>query len=566
MYIRKSDFPYKKARPKQISIINNINKANDKKYIILESETGVGKSAIGVAACKAGGHNGYLITSTKQLQDQYFEDFYSNSDPYIGLVKGRNNYRCGMDETCTCNIGPCREDKKLAVECAQCGCCDFLIARDNAISSRIFLTSYDFFFGVCLNTTGKYKTRSTLVFDECHLLEEKITNWMTCNINLEELNELHGILDCSRIETFMSGEIPVVLKEFSQEEIMDFTTKLSVLLECYIFLADKKLASNCIDLSPKDNWFTENGYSPTKYIDINEFNALEIKEIKVEELKTIEYIVKQFLKDNNRFKTWLGREYGEGGLTLIPLDIKDIFKNFISKMASDKIIFMSGSILDIKGYMKTFGLDKKDTAVIRCTSDFDPSRSPIYSIPVCKMNYKSLEDEENLKKIAEVVNKILEKNKDKKGIIHTGNMKISKYLKDNLNNDRLLVRLDDITNGDIVRTHISVDRPTVLVSSSMAEGVDLKDDLSRFQIVVKLPFGSLKDDRTAIKFRDNEDWYVCEMFKKLIQQCGRSTRNAEDYSETYVLDSSFKYYINSVKPKGWLSNNFINRIKSTKQD
>ena len=42
----------------------------------------------------------------------------------------------------------------------------------------------------------------------------------------------------------------------------------------------------------------------------------------------------------------------------------------------------------------------------------------------------------------------------------------------------------------------------------MAEGIDLKDDLSRFQIITKVPYPNLGDER--IKIRCNKDyiWYV----------------------------------------------------------
>ena len=61
----------------------------------------------------------------------------------------------------------------------------------------------------------------------------------------------------------------------------------------------------------------------------------------------------------------------------------------------------------------------------------------------------------------------------------------------------------------------------------MAEGVDLKDDLSRFQIVIKMPFDSLADPRIKKLTEMNSNWYSCEMMKKFIQQCGRSTRNKD---------------------------------------
>ena len=99
------------------------------------------------------------------------------------------------------------------------------------------------------------------------------------------------------------------------------------------------------------------------------------------------------------------------------------------------------------------------------------------------------------------------------------------------------------------------------MSSSLNEGVDLKDDLSRFQIIVKVPFLSLSDSRTKVKRDLDSKWYLAETFKKFVQQCGRSTRNSKDFSITYVLDNKFLYWFGVAKKNKWFSKNFISRIK-----
>jgi ATP-dependent DNA helicase DinG len=46
---------------------------------------------------------------------------------------------------------------------------------------------------------------------------------------------------------------------------------------------------------------------------------------------------------------------------------------------------------------------------------------------------------------------------------------------------------------EIIAEHANGTRPTVLISPSLHTGLDLKDDLSRFQIIVKLPYPDLGD-------------------------------------------------------------------------
>lgn len=48
------------------------------------------------------------------------------------------------------------------------------------------------------------------------------------------------------------------------------------------------------------------------------------------------------------------------------------------------------------------------------------------------------------------------------------------------------------------------------------------------------------------------------MFRTVVQAAGRSTRNKEDWSVTYVLDTSFYHFV--MKYRKWLSKNFLRRI------
>jgi Rad3-related DNA helicase len=76
----------------------------------------------------------------------------------------------------------------------------------------------------------------------------------------------------------------------------------------------------------------------------------------------------------------------------------------------------------------------------------------------------------------------------------------------------------------------------------MTEGIDLHDNLSEFQIIVKLPWDSLSNIRTKTLSEDNPLWYQNKMWQKLLQASGRSVRSKDDYAETFVLDSAFSFH------------------------
>jgi hypothetical protein len=103
-------------------------------------------------------------------------------------------------------------------------------------------------------------------------------------------------------------------------------------------------------------------------------------------------------------------------------------------------------------------------------------------------------------------------------------------------------------------------QPTVLISPSLYMGLDLKDDLSRFQIIIKVPYPYLGDRWINEKRRINGQWYIWQTALRLVQGYGRSIRSKEDYAVTYVLDSGFENFVK--KNKNILPDWFTQAIKS----
>ena len=99
-----------------------------------------------------------------------------------------------------------------------------------------------------------------------------------------------------------------------------------------------------------------------------------------------------------------------------------------------------------------------------------------------------------LPKMAQAVESILEEHKEDKGIIHCHSYKIANFLKNNVRKGKKRLIFHNSENRDkALRDHINSKTPSVLVSPSMTEGVDLKDEISRFQIICKVPYPYLGD-------------------------------------------------------------------------
>jgi Rad3-related DNA helicase len=97
------------------------------------------------------------------------------------------------------------------------------------------------------------------------------------------------------------------------------------------------------------------------------------------------------------------------------------------------------------------------------------------------------------------------------------------------------------------------------MSPSLQTGLDLKDELSRFQIITKVPYPNKNDRWINAKRNSNEDWYYWQTALKLVQASGRSIRSKEDWAKTYILDSAFGYFVN--KNRNILPDWFIQAVK-----
>jgi hypothetical protein len=117
-----------------------------------------------------------------------------------------------------------------------------------------------------------------------------------------------------------------------------------------------------------------------------------------------------------------------------------------------------------------------------------------------------------------------------------------------------------VERDEIINEHFTSSKPTVLISPSLHLGLDLKDDLSRFQIITKVPYPSLGDRWIDEKRKRSEQWYTWQTALRLVQGYGRSIRSKDDWAKTYVLDSVFGPFVR--KNEHILPDWFIQAIQS----
>ena len=190
-------------------------------------------------------------------------------------------------------------------------------------------------------------------------------------------------------------------------------------------------------------------------------------------------------------------------------------------------------------------------AFISLPSPFPVENRPVVYSGIGKMSSKTIDD--TLPRMVQAVKAILEQHKNEKGIIHCHSYKVANYIKKNVRNTRLLIHNSE-NREKVLEKHMKAKKATVLISPSMTEGVDLKGDLSRFQIICKVPYPYLGDKLVRKKMNKWKWWYPLQTAKTIVQATGRSVRSNEDTAVTYILDSDFEMFYNrnrSMFPKGF---------------
>lgn len=198
-------------------------------------------------------------------------------------------------------------------------------------------------------------------------------------------------------------------------------------------------------------------------------------------------------------------------------------------------VFMSATIGDPKNYANIIGL--KEFSFVRMNSDFNFEKSPIYVFSKFRMSYK--EKDQSFPKLIEIMDRILERHKGQRGIIHSGSYQLTdKIVSGSRNSNRILNYENSKEKEEALNRHSLID-DSVLIGPSLIEGLNLEDDLSRFQIVFKIPYPALTDELTKARMNKNKSWYSWRTSISFMQGLGRSNRHKDDWCVTYILDACF---------------------------
>ncbi len=515
-------FPFE-PRENQIVALKWLQE-QDARYLLLESPVGSGKSAIGVTyslyledQMPGDRKNSFILTPQRMLQSQYETSMEDIDEIKMASLYGRSNYDC-IPYNVTCDIGA-----HMGKKCENCPCD---IAREWAQDSKEAVMNY----ALALNSfafTKSFGPRRLMVLDECHTLEEHLVNFGTLAITKGR---------CEKYD--MPFNIPDDL-----EAAYEWTKTVYL----------PKLIDVVMKLTPEYNRIkNKTGRLKDKEKKFMSSYMTLLKHSKATERTTnldMEYFEQEFVYTKETYMFEFKRIYGR-----VP------FMSILDPMA-DKFLFMSSTILDRDGFCDDLGFPPDDTAFLSLDSEFDIKNRKVMFVPQMKMNAKwsKPENEDGRKHMLDTIQAICGMNKDDSGLIHTANFQIAKWLVENLKVGHKIFHHNPgtgrkIDRNTVINQFMEHHGPGLLISPSSTEGLDLKDDLGRFAIFCKVPFGFLGDEWIRTRMNLSDEWYKRRALIDVIQGGGRVVRTETDHGTVFILDESWGFLFRTshrMVPKWW---------------
>ncbi len=236
-------------------------------------------------------------------------------------------------------------------------------------------------------------------------------------------------------------------------------------------------------------------------------------------------------------------------LSFKPVDVAAFAEPLLFRLG-ERILLMSATILDVPTYATSLGLDPVEVAVVRMPSTFPPARRPILVRPTARLTRHHLAS--GLPKLVEAVEQLMHEHPHDKGIVHAHSYQLLRALRDGLApglQARIVSHDDAHGRDDALARHLADPTPTVLITPSMTEGIDLADEAARWQAICKIPWPYLGDPQVAARRARDPEWYAWRTCLTVVQAYGRSVRSETDHAVTYLLDAGFPQFLRQQRQR-----------------
>ena len=557
-----TDFAFRDGQREIIEAICNSYLDDPNATLVVDAPTGAGKSLIAMWSAhvlKELGNRGYLITSDLSLQDQYESDFYR-----LGLrwpsVRGVDNYECSVNGL-PFSLGDCKLKGMGYEQAEKLSCyssCEYLQNRRRSIEQPVALLNYAFWLiqrnyveDRMLQDSREvpFKSRDFVFFDEAHKVDEIVQGHFSPRVDIgivDKFGLANRFIQKQDIGTPIQtlGSIKSIVNRLLTEkskpalfEVMQDFRKIAKVYRKAAQITKAQAAKRFKNREVPRDWssaLTVFDRLKDVYCKFDDYVGL-IKEVGTEAM-----VINQ-MEDEAKFMC---------------VEESKMIQKYLHEKAGFKV-FMSATIGDPRAFVKIMGI--KNAKFIRVPNAFNYDKSPVVFVNRHKLSFR--ERETSLPKVVKILDQIISKHSGQRGVIHTGSYMFANYIKQN---SKHTFRLMDYENSKDKKGIIELFKKkddAVLMGPSLLEGLDLKDDISRFQIFFKVPYPNVSDPLIKAKMQHSKEWYDWKTGISIMQGVGRSVRSKDDWAVTYVLDACFRSLINK---QGFFPPSFQERIKTIK--
>ncbi len=465
--------------------------------VMLQAPTGSGKSLCGQYVARALGGRSLTTVSTKHLQSQMLTDFRD-----LVTLKGRGNYPCLIQPGASVDMAPCL---LAGLRCSyKHGPCPYFLAKRQAAGAPHLVTNLAYFLAEANQVGGVCSGRNTLVIDEGHLLEGGLLDYLSVHLTAQDLAAF-GIAYPYTADTVEA------VQAWAQQAFERVNA---------MWLHVHSLGGS---LSSEDAW--------------------KRRDNPLRDLKQL-YLLREVHRALDTLCQVRPREWfllqGWGMMTLKPIVAGHYAPELVFSHARRTLI-MSATLLSLEVMARQFALDPRRIAYVEMDSAFPPLFRPINYWPVLPMT-RHTQDYDPLIRAVEA---ILDHHSQEKGVIHTVSYRLRDVITSRVRQRSRLISHSPARDGDRDRAFqafLESNQPLVLVSPSAQIGLDLKGDLGRWQVLLKVPFPDLGDKQVALRQEMDPEWYQWCAAAALIQSSGRVVRSPGDFGVTYILDTVFGHF------------------------